>query len=293
MPNPFDLRGPEFLAFYFTLGVVVTAVVAVLRWRSESTVVATGPLVDYLKIAYLRAGADEALRVAILALIDRGLMTMVGDDRVQAALPTMPAGLLRTEQRLLESCKAVTPAHQLVSDHSLRMTARTDCEGHLVRAGLLPDANIKAARMTLLFAGVSLLTVVAIIKILVALSRGRTNILFLVIACAVFVYLMYRVANPFRTWAGDAILADQRTLFSALKARAASMTIPTGGNDLALLAAVFGTASLQARGSFSRKLFHDPRQSSSGWSGGCGAGGSSCGSSCGGGCGGGCGGCGG
>ena len=47
---------------------------------------------------------------------------------------------------------------------------------------------------------------------------------------------MYRVANPFRTWAGDAILADQRTLFSALKARAASMTIPTGGNDLALLA---------------------------------------------------------
>jgi hypothetical protein len=64
MPNPFDLRGPEFLVFYITLGVLVTVVVAVLRRRSESTVVATGPLVDYLKIAYLRGGSDEALRVA-------------------------------------------------------------------------------------------------------------------------------------------------------------------------------------------------------------------------------------
>jgi uncharacterized protein (TIGR04222 family) len=293
MPNPFDLRGPEFLVFYLTLGVLVTVVVAVLRRRSESTVVATGPLVDYLKIAYLRGGSDEALRVAILALIDRGLVTMVGDDRVQAALPTLPAGLQRTEQRLLESCKDVTPAHELVSDESLKMTVLTECEGHLVKAGLLPDANVKAARMTLLLAGVSLLSAVAILKILIALSRGRTNVLFLVVACVIFAFLVYRVANPFRTWAGEAMLADQRTLFSALKARAVSMAVPTGSNDLALLAAVFGTASLPAGLSFPKKLFHNPQQSTSGWSGGCGSGGSSCGSSCGGGCGGGCGGCGG
>ena len=292
MPNPFDLRGPEFLFFYVLLGALVIGAVAVLRRRSESAVVATGPLVDYLKIAYLRGGSDEALRVAILALIDRGLMTMVGQDRVQAALPIMPAGLQRTEQRLLESCKDVTPAYALVADESLKMTALTECEGQLVRAGLLPDANVKAARMTLLFAAVSLLSAVAIVKILVALSRGRTNVVFLVIACVVFVFLVARVANPFRTWAGEAMLADLRTLFSALKVRAVSMGEPTGSNDLALRAAVFGTASLPRGSSFARKLFHNPRESSSG----CGSGGSSCGSagsSCGGGCGGGCGGCGG
>jgi uncharacterized protein (TIGR04222 family) len=167
---------------------------------------------------------------------------MVGDDRVQAAFPTLPAGLQRTEQRLLESCKDVTPAHKLVSDESLKMTVLTECEGHLVKAGLLPDANVKAARMTLLLAGVSLLSAVAIIKILVALSRGRTNVLFLVVACVIFAFLVYRVANPFRTWAGEAILADQRILFSALKARAVSMAVPTGSNDLALLASVAGSA---------------------------------------------------
>ena len=291
MANPFDLRGPEFLVFYITLGALVIGVVAVLRWRAEAAAVATGPLVDYLKIAYLRGGADEALRVAILSLIDRGLVTRLGDDRVQAAFLTMPAGLQRTEQRLLESCKDVTPAHALVSDHSLKMTVLTECEGQLAKVGLLPDANVKAARMTLLFSGVALLSAVAMIKILVALSRGRTNILFLGLACVIFIFLVYRVATPFRTRAGEAMLADLRTLFSALKVRAVSMAEPTGGSDLALLAAVFGTASLP--GSSTRKLFHDPRQSSSGGSGGCGSGSSSCGSSCGGGCGGGCGGCGG
>jgi hypothetical protein len=146
-----------------------------------------------------------------------------------------------------------------------------------------------------LFGGSVLLGVVAVTKILIALSRGRTNIFFLIAAAFVFGYLLYLVANPSRTLAGDAMLADLRQLFSALKHRAASIRSPSGTNELALLAAVFGTASLPAgSGIVPGKLFRKPVSESSSSS--CGSSTSSCGSSggssCGGGCGGGCGGCG-
>lgn len=286
MPNPFDLRGPEFLVFYAVLGACVVAAVSSLRRRQEGDVAVSGPLVDYLKIAYLRGGAEEAVRVAAVALIDRGLLGRVGDDRLKAVGPNPPAGLNRTETRLLETCRAETRASEIISDESLKVTVRTECEGTLIRAGLLPDERIRAARIRLVLIGVLVLGSVAMTKILVAFSRGRANVLFLIVACVGFAVVVYRNGNPVRTQAGDAMLADLRELFRALRHRAASITIPTGGNDLALLAAVFGTAALPADASFVRTLFRKPNETS-----GCGAA-SSCGSSCGGGCGGGCGGCG-
>jgi uncharacterized protein (TIGR04222 family) len=300
--NPFDLRGPEFLVFYAVLGILVTGAAAVLRRRSESATVATGPLLDYLRIAYLRAGADEALRVATLALIDRRLIEVVGDDRLKAVQATVPAGLPRTEQRLLESCKDATRASEILSDESLKVTVSSECEGQLVRAGLLPDEKVKSARTGLLFAGVFFLVLVAFLKILIALGRGRTNVGFLVVACLLFAFLVYRVTNPFRTLAGETMLADLRKLFSALQDRAVWMAIPSGGNDLALLAAVFGTGSLPVGVGYLERLFRkrdksSTRSSCGSFGSSCGSGGgSSCGSggsSCGGGCGGGCGGCGG
>lgn len=294
MPNPFDLRGPEFLVFYIMLGVLVTVAVVVLRRKSEPLVPAAGSLTDYLKIAYLRGGADEALRVATLALIDRGLVEVVGDDTLQAVQASVPAGLQRTEQRLLENCKEPTRASAILSDASLRATVSVECESPLRRAGLLPDDRVKANRQWLLIAASLVLGLVASLKILVALGRGRTNVGFLIAACVLFGVVVYRVANPFRTLAGEAMLADLRTLFSALRERALSIRAPTGGNEVALLAAVFGTGSLPVRFGYIDKLFRKPRSQGSS---GCGSDGSSCGSggsSCGGGGGGGgCGGCGG
>lgn len=298
MPNPFDLPGPEFLVFYVGLGVVVTLVIAGLRQRSDPAVDTTLPLTDYLKIAYLRGGPEEALRVATVALLDRGLVERVDEHHVKATASRMPAGLQRTEQRVIESCTQPTRASAIVEDTSLQMTVTSECEGQLVRAGLLPDVQAKAARLSLLVGGTFLLGLVALGKIVIAFSRGRTNVGLLVVASLVFAYVLYRVTNPARTSAGEAMLADLRRLFSALKDRAASIGTPSGTNEMALLAAVFGVGSLPERGYFEERLFRkpEPRTSSSawGWGGSCGsAGGSSCGSSCGSGCGGGGGGCGG
>ncbi len=289
MPNPFDWRGPEFLVFYVILGVIVIATVAVLRRRSEPAGAMMAPLTDYLKIAYLRGGPDEALRIATISLLDRGLVEAVDEHHVKTSSRTMPAGLQRTEERVLETCKDSTRASAIVDDTSLQITVRTDCEGHLVRAGLLPDDTVKADRQWLLMAGMALLAVVALVKIVIALSRGRTNIGFLIVALPIFGYLLYRIANPARTLAGEAMLADLRQLFTALKDRMWSIGTPREAQELALVAAVFGISALPGRGAVSEKLFRRPQSASSS---SCGSGGSSCGSSCGGGCGGGCGGCG-
>ena len=289
MPNPFDWRGPEFLVFYVILGVVVIAVVAVLRRRSEPAVALAAPLTDYLKIAYLRGGPDEALRVATISLLDRGLIEVVDQHHVKTSSAKMPAGLQRTEARLLETCTNSTRASAIVADTSLKMTVATECEGHLVRAGLLPDDRVKADRQSLLIGGLALLGFVALIKIGVALSRGRTNIGFLIIALAVFGYVLFRVASPSRTLAGEAMLADLRQLFTALKDRTWSIGTRGETQELALVAAVFGISALPGRAAVSEQLFRKPQSASSS---SCGSG-SSCGSSCGGGgCGGGCGGCG-
>lgn len=293
MPNPFDLRGPEFLVFYIILGMLVTVGVVVLRRASEPFVVTpAGSLTDYLKIAYLRGGAEEALRVATLALIDRGLVEVVGDDTLHAVPANAPGRLQRTEERLLENCKVPTKASELLSDESLRVTVSVECEPSLMQAGLLPDDSVKASRLWLLFVAMLFLGFVAFLKILVALGRGRTNIEFLIVACVIFGVIVYRVANPFRTAAGEAMLADLRMLFSALRERSRSIYSPPGGNEIVLLAAVFGTRSLPGRFEYIDKLFRKPdrERSSSGCGSSCGSGGSSCGGGCGGG---GCGGCGG
>jgi uncharacterized protein (TIGR04222 family) len=296
MPNPFDFRGPEFLLFYLFLGVVVTTVVMWLRHRGEPQQTGTAPLTDYLKIAYLRGGSAEAIRVASLALMDRGLLELVDAHHIKTAVASLPAGLQGTEERLLEACRAPVRASSLVDDTALQIAATVECEPQLVRAGLLPDERLKRVWAGLRTMALLLLGSVAALKIVIALIRGRTNIAFLIILSAVFGAIIYLVTNPSRTAAGDAMLADLRMLFAALKTQAGfrRYTPGMGGHELALLAAVFGATSLPAVAGSMQTLFRkpEPRSRSS-----CGSAGSACGSSCGsscggGGCGGGCGGCG-
>ena len=68
------------------------------------------------------------------------------------------------------------------------------------------------------------------------MARGRFNIGFLVIEAVVFVVLAGIVTHPRRTPAGNALLADLRTLFAGLKDRAGGFRPYQGGSDFALLA---------------------------------------------------------
>src|SRR5262245_36911498 len=61
--NPFDLRGPEFLAFYLVFGLATLALLWLLRRAGEADTTSHAMLDDYVDIAYLRGGPQEAMRV--------------------------------------------------------------------------------------------------------------------------------------------------------------------------------------------------------------------------------------
>ena len=293
--NPFDLRGPDFLAFYAVLGAGTVGVVWLLRRLGEGGQAAGGIPNNYLDIAYLRGGSNEALRVATMNLVNRGLIDVKSDDTLQTV--DRRAGDLvtrRSERRILEKFQERAAAPTIFSDRTLMRAAREDCEPPLAQLGAVPDRGAKTVRALLLLVAVAVLVFVATLKIVIALSRGRSNVLFLVAEAVVFCVVAYKVTHPLRTPAGNALLADLRTLFAGLRERGRSLARGVETEDFALLMAVYGMAALPVSFSFDR-LFPKAQHSSScgsgcgSGSGGCGGGGGDGG---GGGCGGGCGGCG-
>jgi uncharacterized protein (TIGR04222 family) len=289
MANPFDLPGPQFLIFYVVLGVFTISILWLARQASEA---ADAPRIDYSDpylLAYLRGGAAEVIRVATVSLIDRGLLQMTDDQLVDVNQSAVNIVRRPIEKALLQHFRFRAKASSAFTSPAILST----CEEYrdaLQRLGLIPDESISRARLWRLCVAVVLLSGVAALKILIALQRGRTNIFFLVLLVVFFVFIAIRVHNPLRTRRGDALLADLRSLFSSLKARAAMLRPGGETADAALLMAIFGLEALPAV-SFPYAKQLQPKSSASSTS-SCGSAcGSSCGSSCGGG--GGCGGCGG
>jgi uncharacterized protein (TIGR04222 family) len=315
--NPFDLRGPEFLLFYIVFSAVVLFILFFLRKLDERRDSGKPPLDDPYLIACLRGGESEALRVATLSLIDRGLLILkrsgtsvlfpgAAENHLElkdpAAIDTVKRPI---EKSILEAFKTAKPVSSTL-DLLVGCTACSDYACKLEEFGLLPDPEIRSVRRRRLMLAIYVLLGVAGLKIVIALSRGRTNIIFLIILAGLVAYVTSRTSNPFRTARGEKFLEDVKSLFSSLRLRAASLRPGGASSDLVWLASAYGLREVPPI------LFPEvtalyagrPSRGSGGWDfSSWGSGDSSCGttSSCGGGggcggsggCGGGCGGCGG
>lgn len=300
--NPLDLPGPQFLGFYVILCTAVTLALAFLRRQQEGGGSPPPKLDDPYLVAFLRGGEDEALRVAMMSLLDRGLLKVQESnlaDRFAGAVTGQETFLLMKagegaglaarpiEKQVLQAFQAPAGVRSVLRD--LKILGVCDAyAASLTQMNLLPDEETKGARRRLAFVAVGILLAVALAKIVVALGRGRSNIQFLVILAAVFAFVAFKAANPFRTVQGDRFLADLKTLFDSLRGRAASLRPGGGTSELAWLAAVFGLSAVPATVfPYTRKLQQSAVSAGNGSS--CGSG---CGGGCGSGCGGGCGGCG-
>jgi uncharacterized protein (TIGR04222 family) len=299
MVNPLDLRGPEFLVFYCLLASGIS-VVAWLASRIGERGEPPRPLADYLAIAFLRGGAAEALRVAMLTMIDRGALSVADERTLVAATDAQRRVTNATERAILTSIAGAAAMTHVLRDPNVTAVVTAEYEPELVRRGLLPDDGQKASRNRLWLWSAGLLAFVAALKIAVAFSRGRSNVGFLVALTVFFVFVTFRITHPRLTTGGRELVSDLRTLFAGLKDRATSLRPRSGGTDLAFLVAVFGIGAALPIYPEAEKLFPQASASDGGSSSGssCGSSsssssssGSSCGSSCGGG-GGGCGGCG-
>jgi uncharacterized protein (TIGR04222 family) len=284
--NPFDLPGPQFLLLYLILAVAVLT----MLWQA----IAAGeigpppplPLSDPYQIAWLRGGTPEAARVAVLSLTDRGLLTLTG-TMIEADAGRPVFGLPPIERVILASCAGTAiPATAVLSDAAVAAACepyRTQFEA----TGLMPSAAMRARRRRLLAIAVAVLLGVAVVKIVVAIERGRHNIAFLVMLTLLAGGAALFAVGRRHTALGRRMLRDLRTLFAALRQRAATIRPGAMTSDAMLLAAVFGLGALPASGFAALRAVYRKAANSSGS--GCGT---SCGSGCGGGGGGGCGGCG-
>ena len=315
LPNPFDLTGPEFLVFFVAFSVAVGAGMVWRRYRGEQTDESGDRTpADPYDLAYLMGGRPHLLRVAVLSLMDRRLIEPSG-NQLKALDPENVRRAARPLDRAILQCfLAPDASSRLFTDSNIHDQAEE--VGNTLRAeGLLPDNRQVVRRRDTLIGAVLVVLGVGIVKLLVALARGKTNVLFLVVLCIVVPIVFVLLSNPLRTPRGNRVLARIKGMLGDLRDRKDTLRLHEMTDDIILLAAVFGLAALPAEaaglmGSVKLRPNRDTAwagsacegsscgaSSCSGGGSSCSGGGSSCsggGSSCGGGgCGGGCGGCGG
>ena len=295
MGNPFDLHGPAFLVFYIVLGITVNLLLNILVLQTEKTTPAAQRVcTDPYKLAALRAGAHEVLRIVLISLIDRGLLRASGTE-VTAERQAREMVRRPVEQAVVAFFSGPRQALEIFADTAALGAGEEYCR-ELAAEGLRADRAIFESRRGWTLAALALVIGISITKIWIALSRGRHNIAFLIILTLVFAVWSISIWRRERTGAGDEVLRRARRKFKPLKDRAESIRPGGMTNDASCLAALFGIAALpSAYFPYVTTLFPKAAASGdSGYSGGCGDGGGSSGGCGGGGCGGGgCGGCGG
>jgi uncharacterized protein (TIGR04222 family) len=291
--NPFDLPGPPFLVFYGCLLAVVLLGAIYYRKTWEAGEPSRLDLSDPYLIAFLRGGPNESLRVAVVNLVDRGLLTAEKTKLCRAAKATPSAARKDLERALLDIAGAPVEASTLFRAWGLTevfSSYQTLLEGER----LLPRTSQIFVRFLLCLLSMGIILGVGMTKIVIALDRGHHNIGFLSLLMCVGVGLAMFTCFPRLTEKGRIALADLRSLYSRLRDRAAEIQPGGATVEAAMLATVFGLTALRGEAfAFSKTLFPRAAQAASScgssWGGG-GCGGGGCG---GGGCGGGgCGGCG-
>ena len=266
--NPFDLGGPEFLLLYFCFSLIVILAIAILRRRAESGPAPKIDLGDPYLVAYLRGGEDEALRVAVISLVDRGLLAM--DDQIISRADHVTSDMVKhpIEYEVLKKFGDPGEAPSIFKDDDLKSLIRP-YRDKLERAGLMPDAAVRRDRLMRLLLALMALGVVGVIKIVIGLSRERP-VGFLVVMMIAAMVIALVSSFPRLTARGNATLADITNLYSGLRTRVNSFSPGSASAELAMFAAVFGVTALATTPfGYAQTLF--PRATSS----------SSCGSSCG------------
>ena len=290
--NPLDFKGPEFLLFYIILACVSHLIFRRFINNNENNPLPSAlDMTDPYAIAYLRGGKEEAARVAIFSLIDRGLLKANRDKVKTVNFKSNDFTKRKIEKAAVEFFLNEAQPNYFFFDTKLEL-ACAEYKALMVRNGLTVNSDQHKFRSSAMLITLIPILILPLSKIYVALLRGHTNIGILVALTLMNLNLLFQIVSNPRTKTGSLFLSYLGQMFSELKNRVPALEPGGKTNEAALCAAVFGLSSL-TYGSFSfvQTLFPDASKANShgnllGDFGG------SCGSGCGG-CSGGCGGCGG
>lgn len=296
--NPFDWSGPWFLLAYLIFGLLVYYLARELLIRQElrNPHAQLSLADDPYRIAFLRGGALEAVKIAAIVLVDRGLLRAEGP-----LLETASADSLRFASHDIE--RDVLRLYLGRQGHSKELAAQADmlpaCRAYqdsLTQQELLVGPPLLRRRARITWAAHWLLVTVAAVKAVIAISRQHYNLLFLALLLAIFLLMLRGLRTQAISWSAQRLLTDLRMLFGRLNQRASRLQAGSSSADMALLAAIFGLGALPLSVyAYVAELYPVPRQGTGSDSSSGSAGDSSSGGGDGGGDGGGsgCGGCGG
>ena len=294
--NPFDWSGPWFLLAYLIFGALVYYGVRELLIRQEfrNPHARLSLADDPYRIAFLRGGALEAVKIAAIVLVDRGLLRADGP-----LLETASADSLRFASHDIE--RDVLRLYLGRQGHSKELAAQADmlpaCRAYqdsLTQQELLVGPPLLRRRARITWPAHYLLLTVAAVKAVIAISRQHYNLLFLALLLAIFLLMLRGLRTQATSWSAQRLLTDLRMLFGRLNQRAARLQAGSSSADMALLAAIFGLGALPLSVyAYVAELYPVPRHSSDSSSGGTGDSSSGGGDGGGDGGGSGCGGCGG
>ncbi|MBS0631677.1 MAG: TIGR04222 domain-containing membrane protein [Verrucomicrobia bacterium] len=241
--GPFDLSGPDFLVFFawFAPAVFVTALI--LRWwmRGPGTPLVRQPELaesDPYVVAAL-SGIDQVLGVALTNLSSRYLLRPAVKSRVIRAEGTLPAGAPGIERRIHELAD-----HPMGADLEDLRAAIKDLTANdvarLRQAGLVLGEGAAERVRYVPFMVALFVPIVAGIKLLIGLSRGRPVDLLIVLGLATALVSVRFLRRTWRTRAGDALLAEWRQAHKPQKRRLPNGTL--SGADGAMMVALFGAS---------------------------------------------------
>ncbi|HEX3627150.1 MAG TPA: TIGR04222 domain-containing membrane protein [Verrucomicrobiae bacterium] len=296
-----NMYGPMFLALY---ALVIGVVLAVSRWRmwsadrtQEERVDDPPEPVSATDIAQLRGNLNEVLRLTVVELVQRGYLLVVGSKIFQASTAPDPRHLSRLQRPVFDFFKSPRKPAALFSDKSLKEWFRAECSGtekNLEQYRLITPDDVKQQSRRVAFLSGLIVLGLGAYKLVVALSKGKTNVGFLVIMAIFGIIAVFLVSRaPRMSRRGKSYLAKQRARYFRLKSEISRLAHPIDDSGLIFAVALFGISTLNGT-PYANLVSTFQRAASS--SGGVGCGGASCGGAgCGGGgCGGGgCGGCGG
>lgn len=303
LDNPIaNMHGPQFLGFYAAVIVTTLGLLWFFSRRVDATTGQPVPPVptepDPYAIAYLRGGLGEVARVAVFELLQREYIE--GKEGIFKETAKHPGlrhlhGVPRIAYDWLKTKGSLT-AREVFSSRGLVTQLEGQAESELRRPleadQLLVNSHSKSLRRRWAGAATALMLGLGGYKLAVALTKGYTNIVFLVLMLifALVASIVTALSMPSLTLRGRKYLDALNLAFDQLTHR------PEARQESSYLPLMVGLFGVSALGGTSFAYYADDlerMQQVAQASGDAGL--ASCGSSCGGGgggCGGGCGGCG-
>ena len=205
MINPLDLHGPEFLVFYVAVGILTLLFGRIwFKHQGSQSAVPRLNLTDPYEIALLRGGENEAIGVAALSLVDRGLLSISEDELQTKNRSAVDHARRPIEKAILSKYLLPGKAHSMYTDKFL-IDACAEYRTALSQHSLIANDAVFEARRPILWLGLFILVGLAGAKVFVALQRSRPNIMFLNILTVAFVFLLFKFYKEERTGLGDRV----------------------------------------------------------------------------------------